>query len=94
MAEKIITLNEGVLNDDYIVIDGNAEQINEPVKLFFYVFATTQSNTKHKRLFPTLEHAVKWYRTHFMKRVVEQGKEWLREDEKIGVEFGGAPEEY
>lgn len=69
------TLFEGVLNDDII------EKIGEnKYRLTYWTYATCWSNNRHDIYFKTIEGAVRHYLRKFSDRVLQQGKEWLKED--------------
>ena len=83
------TLYEGVLNDDYIVVEEDKSAL-----LTYYTYATEWSNNVNEKAFDTIDRAIRWYRRNFGGRVLEQGKVWLDEDRGYGAEYGGTPEEY
>lgn len=79
----ILTLYEGVLNDDTLTLlkDGwhYRGHNNAVVKIEYYTFRNAWENDKHTRFFKTLENALKWYKKEMLDRVIEQGGYWLAE---------------
>ena len=71
-----ITLFEGVLNNDYILLN----QLTGKVTLVYYTFATCWSNHEHKRQFWSIEDACEWYHKQFPDRVILQGAWWRTEE--------------
>lgn len=80
-------LFEGVLNDDCIEKVGN-----HTYQLKYYLFATSWSNTEYNMFFKSLDKAIEYYMEHFSDRVLQQGKEWLKEDKVKDYPY--TPEEY
>lgn len=84
------TLFEGVLNDDYIL----ESSVSKPVWLTYYTFQTEWSNQEHKKEFPDMSEAMRWYRKEFSDRVLEQGKRWIEENDGEYYDISDTPEEY
>lgn len=84
---KLITLYEGVLNDDCIEKVGK-----HTYQLKYYLFATSWSNTEYSVFFKSFDKAIEYYMKYFSDRVLQQGKEWLKEDNVEDYPY--TPEEY
>ena len=83
----VITLNTGVLNDDTISVATDGKALLE-----YYTYATEWSDNLHKKLFPDLQSAIRYYQSKFPDRVFEQGKWWLQDNDIDEYPF--TPEEY
>lgn len=87
MERAKLTLFEGVLNDDHLIIlEDNyyyKGHNKATCKLVYYTFATEWSNKEHKMFFKSIDNALEWYKKHLLDRVIMQGKEW--------AEDGGEP---
>lgn len=78
-----LTLYEGCLNDDHVVILEDGFKFTghngSTVALVYYTYANEWSNHENIRFFTTLENAMKWYKKEFRDRAVYQGRVWLTE---------------
>lgn len=83
----VITLNTGVLNDDTVSVATDGKALLE-----YYTYATEWSDNLHKKLFPDIQSAIRYYQNKFPDRVFEQGKWWLQDNDIDEYPF--TPEEY
>lgn len=70
MSNKII-LHENVVSDDFL----------EGTTLHYFTFATPWTDKEHILKFGTTDEAIEWYKNNLHDRVIDQGKQWLHEED-------------